>query len=147
MKFCTFYNLDVKKQLKACTSGNGKSIPQYEVDNGVIVPKLDKDGNQIMYSLYDDIQKSKNVNDYQKLLKNGAGDLVIKAPDWKDNDITNIGTLSDIIAANDKVNQALVKNNVSNVSELINKFVGQKQEQKQDQKQEIKNETAKIENK
>lgn len=70
IKFRTEFSNDFTKFVS--NSGNGEAIPQYELDeNNVVVPKLDKNGKQVYHNLKADIQKNKNANDYQKLLKSG----------------------------------------------------------------------------
>lgn len=142
MKIRNYYDKDLRNSFKCCESGNGKKVPQYELVDGVIKPKLDKDGNQVFHSLYADIQKHKNVNDYKKIINQAGLENVSSAPDWKEQDLSDIGTFSELVAANAKVDSVLKENNVKDLTELAYKLFGNKTvvtsddevEQKQEQK-------------
>lgn len=129
-------------------SGNGEAIPQYELDeNNVVVPKLDCDGKQVFHNLKADIQKNKNANDYQRLLKSGVEPQDIKlgsAGVYQDTTIAGAGV--DLLNAQARLEASgMSYDDLRKIFDTISAKYKQKQEpQKQEpQKQEQKKDEVK----
>lgn len=140
MEFKTGYS-EIKADEFLTNSGNGKNVPQFYLDekNKVIKPKLDKDGKQVMHSLYDDIQKNKNVNDYKKALMLNPKLMDADNVDWENMDVSEMGDFETINNAFNKVKNATGKDVFELLKEYENKLnsVSKEKETVQETKQEI----------
>lgn len=101
MKIRTWLTKDIKKFISK--SGNGKKIPMLELDDKtkLLKPKLDKDGQRVYHDMYDDIQKFKDTNSLERILKTMSGEdienlsIVCDSPEMakaRSVDYTNVST-------------------------------------------------------
>lgn len=146
MEFKTGYS-EFKADEFLTNSGNGKNVPQFYLDekNKVIKPKLDKDGKQVMHSLYDDIQKNKNANDYKKALMLNPSLMDSDNVDWKDMDVSEMGDFETINNAFNKVKNATGKDVFELLKEYESKLNSVSKEKEKETVQETKQEIVKEE--
>lgn len=87
MKIRTQNSNDFNKYVSK--SGNGRKIPQLELDEktNLLKPKLDEHGKRVYHDLVDDIQKFKDTNSLARILKTMSGDdleslsIICNSPD------------------------------------------------------------------
>ncbi len=127
-------------------SGDGKEVPQFYLDekNKVIKPKFDKDGNQVYHSLYDDIQKNRNANDYKKALVLNPDMLKDFSPDWEDADVSEFGDFETINKAFNKVQEVSGKNVFDLIEEYKTKLVNDKLKETDSVKDKVKKEISDV---
>lgn len=95
-------------------AGNGKAVPQTILDkNGVAVKQLDAEGNQVVHSLYDEIQLNAKTNDYRKVLESGGDIKLFAGTSDEKIDVSEFGEASDLLDV-----QAKLKANGINLSDL-----------------------------
>lgn len=100
---CVYGNVDVKKFVSNC--GNGKAVPQYELKDGKVIPKLDSNGKQVTRNLYKEIQLAKGITDIAELIKKYPDEVIVE-PNWGNSDVSNIdgNDLDDMLNAQNRVN-------------------------------------------
>lgn len=98
-------------EIVSTCAGDGKAVKQFYLDEkiGEIKPLLDADGKQVYHSLYDDIQSNKSTNDYKKVLEQ-QGSLDDVSTNWPEADYSDIGSFTEIVNANNSVQEKTGKN-------------------------------------
>lgn len=108
-------------------AGNGQAIPQFYLNEKTkeIEPVLTEEGEQAVHSLYADIQKNRNANDYKKALQMGTLDTT-NAVDWKEQDFSEVGSFEDIQNAFNRVSEKTGKNVFDLIEEYKTNLVNEK---------------------
>lgn len=140
IKYRTEFSNDFNKFVSK--AGNGEAVPQYELnDDNVVVPKVDKNGKQVVHNLKADIQKNKKANDYIRLLNSGMDPKDINISSGVFQDTTQAGSGVDLLNAQAKLGATgLSFDQLMNmlVREYQKKNIKQEPKKEQEQKQEQK---------
>ena len=140
MKFNSAYSVF---KFDTNNSGNGREIPQYFLDEKTkeIKPVLSDEGIQAVHSLYDDIQKNRNANDYKKALQLGVLDTT-NAVDWQEQDFSEVGSFEQIQQSFNVIAEKTGKNVFELIEDYKTKLMNEKLQEVQ---QEVKQENKEVE--
>lgn len=131
IKFRTWLDFDCHKFIS--NSGNGKNVAKYYLDNsdGILKKQLNKDGQQVYFSLYDNIQLNSKTNDYKTFLNAGGSYGVAEIEKDTFTDVSNLGDIENLTDAKNSmsIRNMSLEDLKKNFDGLIKKYGAEKYRQ------------------